>query len=140
MRVKYNFFEKAVKKLTGYKWLQFKYNSFKLKNIYTHKQLVEASNYDDVSKEIKFFPSCSPNWDHTPRSGNKGQVIVETNPELFYQNLNNCYNRIKDYKNEEKIIFIKAWNEWAEGNYLEPDLKNGSENLEKVKRFQEESN
>lgn len=140
MRVKYNFFEKAVKKLTGYKWIQFKYSSFKLKNIYTHKQVVEASNYDDVSIEIKFFPSCSPNWDHTPRSGNKGQVIVETNSELFYQNLNNCYNRIKDYKNEEKIIFIKAWNEWAEGNYLEPDLKNGSKNLEKIKRFQEESN
>ncbi len=91
-------------------------------------------------KKLSFFLAVLRNWDHTPRSGNKGQVIVETNSELFYQNLNNCYNRIKDYKNEEKIIFIKAWNEWAEGNYLEPDLKNGSENLEKVKRFQEESN
>lgn len=138
MRVKYSFFESLVSKITKKKWTQFKYNSFKLRNIYTHKQVVDASDYSNIPEEIKFFPSCVPNWDHTPRSVYNGQVIVETSPKLFYQNLLNCYNRIKNYKAEEKIIFIKAWNEWAEGNHLEPDLKTGFQNLEQVKKFQEE--
>lgn len=138
MRIKYTFFESLVSKITKRKWTQFKYNSFKLRNIYTHKQVVSASDYSKIPEDIKFFPSCVPNWDHTPRSVNKGQVIVETSPNLFYQHLLNCYNRIKNYKAEEKIIFIKAWNEWAEGNYLEPDLKTGFQNLEQIKKFQQE--
>lgn len=136
-RVKFSFLDRLLNKFAGYKLNQLKYRTLKLRNIYTHKQIVEASDYRDVATDIKFFPSCSPNWDHTPRSGNKGQVIVETNPELFYQNLLNCYRRIENYKTDEKIIFIKAWNEWAEGNYLEPDHRTGFQNLEKIRLFQE---
>ncbi len=137
-RVKYSFLEKCIRKLTSFNWNHFRFLAFKIKSIYTHKQILEASDYKDVATEIKFFPSCSPNWDHTPRSGQKAQIILKTNPELFYQNLKNCYNRIKNYKPDEKIIFIKAWNEWAEGNYLEPDQKIGFQNLEQIKKFQEE--
>ncbi|SHG06915.1 Glycosyltransferase WbsX [Flavobacterium segetis] len=136
-RVKFSFLDKLLNKFVGYKLNQLKYRTLKLRNIYTHKQIVEASDYRDVAIDIKFLPSCSPNWDHTPRSGNKGQVIVETNPELFYQNLLNCYKRIENYKMDEKIIFIKAWNEWAEGNYLEPDHRIGFQNLEKIRLFQD---
>ena len=46
-------------------------------------------------------------------------------------------SRIKNYKSDEKIIFIKAWNEWAEGNYLEPDSKTGFDNLNEIKNFLE---
>jgi hypothetical protein len=138
MRVKHSNFSKLLHKITGYRYNQFKYRAFKLRNIFTHKQIVEASNYSDIPDDVKFFPSCSPNWDHTPRSGNMGQVIVETSPALFHENLTNCYKRIENYKEEEKIIFIKAWNEWAEGNFLEPDQKNGFENLNQIKKFQEE--
>lgn len=137
MRLKYSFFEKTIIKLTKFNLNHFKFLAFKVKSIYTHKQILQASDYKDISTDIKFFPSCSPNWDHTPRSVTKGQVIVKTNPKLFYQNLKNCYDRIKDYKPDEKIIFIKAWNEWAEGNYLEPDQKIGFQNLEQIKKFQE---
>ena len=135
-RVKHSFFGKLVHKITGFRLNQLRYRTLKLRNIFTHEQIVNASDYSDVKKEIKFFPSCCPNWDHTPRSGVKGQVIVETKPELFAKNLTNCYNRVETYKTEEKIIFIKAWNEWAEGNYLEPDQKIGFENLEQIKKFQ----
>ena len=135
MRVKYNFIEKVVDKLTKYKLIQFKYRSFKIRNLYTHKQIADANDYADISEEIKFFPSTSPNWDHTPRSLYKGQVMVENDPKYFYKSLVNCYERIKNYKNDEKIIFIKAWNEWAEGNYLEPDLKSGFDNLNQIKKF-----
>lgn len=137
MRVRHSIFGRIVHKITGYRYNQLKRMTLKLRNIYTHKQVVDASDYSDISKDIKFFPSCSPNWDHTPRSGIKGQVIVETNPELFYKNLLNCYERIINYKKEEKIIFIKAWNEWAEGNYLEPDQKIGFENLKQIKKLQD---
>jgi hypothetical protein len=135
MRVKRTTFDRIIKKITNFSLNQFLFSAFNVKNIYTHKQIVEASDYKDISPEIKFFPSCSPNWDHTPRSGKQGQVILRTKPELFYKNLLNCYDRIKDYKSDEKIIFIKAWNEWAEGNYLEPDQKIGFQNLEQIKNF-----
>ncbi len=137
-RVRQSLLDKVLRKFTPYRLNQWKYRSFKLRNIYTHRQIVEASDYRDVPEEIKFFPSCSPNWDHTPRSVEKGQVIVEAQPALFFKNLQNCFNRIKNYKQEEKIIFIKAWNEWAEGNYLEPDNITGHQNLEQVKKFLEE--
>lgn len=136
LRIKEPFFSKLIHKITKYKYNQFKYRSFKLRNIYTHQQIVDASNYSDVDSDLKFFPSCSPNWDHTPRSGTKGQVIVDTRPELFLQNLQNCYERVKSNENDKKIIFVKAWNEWAEGNYLEPDADVGFKNLEQIKKFQ----
>lgn len=136
-RVKYGFLDKLVNKVTGFRLNQFKYKSFKLRNIYNHSKIVEASDYRDIPKSVKFYPSCSPNWDHTPRSGHKGQVIINTKPELFFKNLENCYDRIKNYNKDERIIFIKAWNEWAEGNYLEPDQKIGFDNLIEIKKFQE---
>ncbi len=135
MRIKYNFFEKLIDKITSYKLLQFKYRSFKIRSLYTHKQIAGANDYSDVSDDIKFFPSTVPNWDHTPRSEFKGQVILENNPKYFYKSLVNCYKRIKNYEEDEKIIFIKAWNEWAEGNYLEPDDKTGFDNLNQIKEF-----
>ena len=138
LRIRHSLLDTFLKKVAGLRLNQLKRRSFRLKNIYTHKQVVAASDYSNVPKDIKFFPSCSPNWDHTPRSGYKAQVIVDTKPELFYKNLINCFKRIKDNKPEERIIFVKAWNEWAEGNYLEPDSKTGYKNLEQIKKFQEE--
>jgi hypothetical protein len=137
MRAKHTTLGKIFHKISGLRLNQLKYGALKIRNIYTHKQIIEASDYSDISEDIKFFPSCSPNWDHTPRSGNKGQVIVETSPKLFYKNLQNCYKRIQNYQQDEKIIFVKAWNEWAEGNYLEPDQKIGFGNLNQIKKFQE---
>jgi hypothetical protein len=137
LRVKPNLLDRVVRKFTSFKLNQFKYRAFNLRSIYSHDEIVAASDYSDIPEDVKFFPSCSPNWDHTPRSGTKGQVIVNTKPSLFYKNLQNCYSRIKNYKSDEKIIFIKAWNEWAEGNYLEPDSKTGFDNLNEIKKFLE---
>jgi hypothetical protein len=106
-----------------------------IRNLYSHKNIVAASNYCDISKSINFFPSISPNWDHSPRSGTKASIIIDNKPKFFGENLRNCYDRIKQNPSDEKLIFIKSWNEWGEGNYLEPDARTGYQYLEEIKNF-----
>ena len=80
-----------------------------------------------VGEEEKYeyvYPTIIPNWDHTPRTGRKGLVFHDSTPELFSEHLLNISSVLKDKSN--KIVFIKSWNEWAEGNYMEPDLKYGT--------------
>lgn len=81
------------------------------------------------------YPSILPNWDHTPRTGRKGLVFHHSTPELFGQHLEDVARVLEKKQTEESIVFIKSWNEWAEGNYMEPDLKYGTSYLQKLKEF-----
>ncbi|TDW47117.1 glycosyl transferase family WbsX [Flavobacterium sp. 270] len=95
------------------------------------------SKYFLVEEEDKIkniYPSIIPGWDHTPRSGREGLVMTESTPELFENHVENAINIVIDKDPENRIIFIKSWNEWAEGNYMEPDLKWGKKFLEALKR------
>lgn len=71
------------------------------------------------------YPSLVPNWDHTPRSGKGGYLFEGCEPELFGMHCRMVFDAIKGKKDEERIVFLKSWNEWGEGNYMEPDLKYG---------------
>mgnify|MGYP001508557011 CR=1 len=42
-------------------------------------------------------------------------------------------NRIRNKSDEDKVVFLKSWNEWAEGNYIEPDLKWGKKYINALK-------
>lgn len=86
----------------------------------------EAKNRDTI-------PTIIPNWDHSPRSGAKGLILTNATPKLFQRHVEEVVNLVKDKNEEERIIFIKSWNEWGEGNYLEPDLKYGCGHLEALK-------
>lgn len=77
-------------------------------------------NYPDMEGVA---PMIEPNWDHTPRSGKRGSVIINSTPEFFYNLVDNLFNKIKTYKNQPSFYMIKSWNEWGEGNYMEPDLR-----------------
>ncbi len=81
------------------------------------------------------YPTIIPNWDHTPRTGRKGLVFNNSTPELFSRHLKSVGDVLAKKKNEDKIVFIKSWNEWAEGNYMEPDLRYGTAYLERLKEF-----
>lgn len=72
------------------------------------------------------YPTLIPNWDHTPRSGRHGRVMHGSNPELFGKHVQMILDRVKNKDEQDRIIFLKSWNEWGEGNYLEPDLKFGT--------------
>ncbi len=71
-------------------------------------------------------------WDNTPRHGERGWVCVPDNPKQFEKNLEKQIDNVKkNYKSD--MIFIYAWNEWAEGGYLEPDQIDGYGYLEAIK-------
>ena len=76
-------------------------------------------------KEEDVIPFMLPNWDHTPRSGRSSNqsLLINSTPKLFKKHAKDIL-RIVSQK-ENKLIFLKSWNEWAEGNYMEPDLKFG---------------
>ncbi|BBL58718.1 glycosyltransferase WbsX family protein [Methylomonas koyamae] len=90
------------------------------------------------------YPTVLPNWDNTPRSGENGLVLHGSTPELFGRVLRRGLSLISDNVPEHQIVFIKAWNEWAEGNYLEPDQFHGHGYLNVVRqelsRFKTEYN
>ena len=70
-----------------------------------------------------------PNWDNTPRSGQRGLVLRHSSPERFRVHVRAAIERLQAKAPDERLLFIKSWNEWAEGNYLEPDLRRGRANL-----------
>ena len=84
---------------------------------------------EDVLENV--IPSIVPNWDHSPRSGKNASIIINSTPDLFAKSVVETINIIKHKKN--KIIFLKSWNEWGEGNFIEPDMKHGKSYLEALK-------
>jgi hypothetical protein len=87
-----------------------------------------------ASTSFKRFPCIIPNWDNTPRSGKRGWVLEKSSPTLFNEVLSSAIEQVIKYPPEERFVFLKSWNEWAEGNYLEPDDKWGTAYLEVIKK------
>ena len=77
--------------------------------------------------KIEVIPEIVPQWDHSPRSGSKRitAIFYNSTPELFCQHVKEALSVIKDKPEENQILILKSWNEWAEGNYMEPDLLYG---------------
>lgn len=76
------------------------------------------------------YPTLIPNWDHSPRSGRKGHILVHSTPARFQTHVEVALHRLADKPAEHRVVFLKSWNEWAEGNYMEPDLRFGRGYLE----------
>lgn len=91
----------------------------------------QLTNENDRTLEV--IPTIIPNWDHTPRSGKEGHVLHDSQPKYFAKNIKETLKNISHKPLEKRIIFLKSWNEWAEGNYMEPDLKWGKGYLEALK-------
>lgn len=81
--------------------------------------------YTDEDKRTNVYPTIMPNWDRSPRSGKKAVIYENTTPATFKRNITQALELVQDRPEEQKLIFAKSWNEWGEGNHLEPDLKYG---------------
>jgi hypothetical protein len=76
------------------------------------------------------LPVVVSNWDNTPRSGRRGLVLEGSTPKLFGESARDAVRAVQDLPPEQRIVIVKSWNEWAEGNYIEPDLEHGHGYLE----------
>lgn len=79
----------------------------------------------DEELQEKIFPTIIPNWDHTPRSKRNGTVFHESTPELFEHHIKDVMKALSHKPANSQVAFLKSWNEWGEGNYMEPDLRFG---------------
>lgn len=86
------------------------------------------------------YPTIFVGWDNTPRRGGNGIIIINSTPEHFAAGLTELVHESLAKSPDERLIFINAWNEWAEGNYLEPDLVNGRAYLKKVREIMQNIN
>ena len=78
---------------------------------------------EDIWENV--YPSILPQWDRTPRVASMDGVYVNATPEKFENHIRQALSLIKDKQPEHRILFLKSWNEWGEGNYVEPDMEWG---------------
>ena len=97
----------------------------------SYPKLVEK--YPHVPVRYDEYPSVFCDWDNTPRSGADGWLFEDFSPELFGELCFKAFEQTQNKPKGEKIVIIKSWNEWAEGNYMEPDQKFGHRYLEAFK-------
>lgn len=80
----------------------------------------------------KMIPCAFTDWDNTPRHKERGYLCDNVTPEKFHQYFSQLVKNTRQYYDTD-MIFVFAWNEWAEGGYLEPDEKNGHAFLEAIR-------
>lgn len=91
-------------------------------------------NEEDFEEDV--IPTIVPQWDHTPRSGWNGLLYVNCKPEYFYKHCAQALQSVSNKKNP--IVFLKSWNEWGEGNMMEPDMTYGRGFIDALRRAVDE--
>lgn len=123
--------------------LQFRLSEYKCKafKLFHKRYHIHPLDYKSYCKDIldrpitalNFIPGMFVNWDNTPRKGDNGGTTLGNTPEIFQNTFNKLIKKTKKEYHQD-MIFINAWNEWAEGCYLEPDEKYGYSYLEALKK------
>ena len=92
----------------------------------------ERMNYAELDDAT--YPCLIHAWDNTPRSGARGVVLKGSCPELFAPVAASAVRSLQRRPPQHRLLFLKSWNEWAEGNHLEPDLQFGHGYLQVLAR------
>ena len=83
---------------------------------------------------IPAFPGAFVDWDNTARYVKRARIFRNASPERFEHWFRQLVQVTAQRPENERIIFLNAWNEWAEGTYLEPDERHGDRYLQAVQR------
>ena len=87
----------------------------------------------DLERWDKVYPTLVPNWDRTPRT-REDSIYVDSTPEEFGKLAERAFKLVDGKTEEHRIVFLKSWNEWGEGNYMEPDRQYGRGYIEALCR------
>ena len=102
-----------------------------------------VANYEEVARahlernyaNSRIYRSVFPSWDNTARAQRRATIILNSSPDNYERWLEGASERtIRERAVDDRLLFINAWNEWAEGCHLEPDRKNGFGFLEATQR------
>lgn len=105
--------------------------AFKYEKVVDRMLMKEAPYY-------RRFPCVTPSWDNTARRKRTSVILTDSSPDQYGRWLRGVVKKLADTSDEAKFIFINAWNEWGEGNHLEPDQQFGRAYLEATKRVLDE--
>jgi lipopolysaccharide biosynthesis protein len=98
--------------------------------VYDYEKLARLLRHRPAP-QYKRFLGATPSWDNTPRAGGRASVFINSSPDRFQSMLRTAVRKTSDrFAGEEQMVFINAWNEWAEGAHLEPDRRYGHAFLE----------
>ena len=84
--------------------------------------------------QMENIPMILCNWDHSPRSGKKALILNNATPKKFSKHVRRVLDAVSNKPIEKRFVFLKSWNEWGEGNYMEPDLKYGKGFIEELSK------
>lgn len=97
-----------------------------------------ADVLDDILNSLEInedaYPCLIHDWDNSPRVGSRALILQGASPRLFAKVMRKAVAIVHRKPFDERIIFLKSWNEWAESNYLEPDLDFGHGYLEVIRQ------
>ncbi|MGJ4727974.1 glycoside hydrolase family 99-like domain-containing protein [Luteimonas sp. SDU101] len=74
--------------------------------------------------DYPLYPAVNPGWDNEPRRPGRGRILIHASPRRYRDWLAGTIRRARQH-GENDLVFINAWNEWAEGAVLEPDRRLG---------------
>jgi hypothetical protein len=129
---KLNFADNVCLKFTKRKVKDFYKHVFSRPDVFFYKDYIKYA-LPELRNDFDEFPCVLPNWDNSPRCGVNAFIFHNSTPGLFKKHLREAIEQVAHREPEKRIVFIKSWNEWAEGNYLEPDQKFGKAYLQACK-------
>ena len=95
--------------------------------VYDYAEAMRAFEAPVMQRE-EVVPTILPNWDHSPRSGTRAFILDHASPEPFKKHAETIRRITEGKKN--KLVMLKSWNEWSEGNYMEPDERWGKQYID----------
>jgi len=114
------------------KRLGFGRSAYHNNRVYSYSEYVDAMIGDTAAMPDNIYPGITPGWDNSARRKKDALIITGSTPEHYGRWLEHIANK---YKQKDTFLFINAWNEWAEGNHLEPDSKWGLQYLEQTAKI-----
>ena len=95
-------------------------------------RVLDVYNYDDIISHLfneydsrpNVIPTIIPQWDRSPRR-QSAIIYTKSNPELFSRHVQQALDIVSCKEESSRILILKSWNEWGEGNYMEPDKIHG---------------